>query len=249
MKSVVSYERTGSVVKITINRESHRNAIDRQTGTALREAFARLDEDDDAAVGVVIGSGETFCAGADLDEFVKGATLENREHGFMGFSHIQTQKPLIAAIEGYAIGGGLELALFCDLRIAAKNATFGCFERRVGAPLIDGATQRLPRMIGIGRALDVILTGREISVEEAYEWGLVNRIVDTGEALSTAVSIGETLASYPQKAIHTDRKSVYMGLGEPLDRGLAIESWWGIHAMTEARTEVRTMVEANEGVE
>lgn len=231
----VNYEVRGSTAVITIDRYDHRNAIDHETGDQLRDALHRLDDDADAAVGVITGEGGIFCAGADLKEISEGESLEGRETGFMGYSHVETEKPVIAAIEGYSLAGGLELAAFCDIRIAAEDTTFGCYERRWGIPLLDGGTQRLPEILGLGRALELIITGRSLDAETAHDWGLVNRVVEPGEALDAAVEMGNAIAEFPQKTIQTDKKAVYEGLGEGMDRGLAIESWWGTHAMETAR--------------
>lgn len=235
MAEAITYETEGSVAVITIDRYDHRNAIDHAAGDRLREALERLDTDSDVDVGVITGAGDTFCAGADLKEISETGDLEGRETGYMGFSHVQTEKPVIAAIEGYCLAGGLELAAFCDLRVAARDATFGCYERRWGIPLLDGGTQRLPRIVGLGRALDLILTGRSLDAETAHEWGLVTRLVETGEARDAAVEVGNAIAQVPQQTVRTDRKAVYEGLGEDLQKGLAIESWWGTHSLETAR--------------
>lgn len=231
----VEYDRRGGVAVITIDRYERRNAIDHETGDQLYDALLRLNDDEDAAVGVIAGSNGVFCAGADLKEIAAGGDLEGRETGFMGYSHAETEKPLIAAIEGFALAGGLELSLFCDIRIAAEDAYFGCYERRWGIPLLDGGTQRLPQVVGLGRALEMIHTGRTVEAEEARAWGLVNRLVPPGEAVDAAVEMGAAIAEFPQKTVQTDRKAVFEGLGEPIDKGLAIESWWGTHAMETAR--------------
>jgi enoyl-CoA hydratase len=153
----------------------------------------------------------------------------------MGYSHADVHKPLIAAIEGYCLAGGFELALFCDIRIAADTSVFGMFQRRFGVPLTDGGTQRLPRIVGLGRALELIHTGRKVDVDEALDWGLVNRVTEEGAALSTAVEMATAIASFPQRTVRTDRRAVFEGLGEPLESGLAIESWWGTHSMQTGR--------------
>lgn len=235
MSENITYSRRGSVAVITIDRYERRNAIDNQTGDELYDALERLDEDNDVDVGIITGEGDTFCAGADLKEVADSGTLEGRETGYMGYSHAETEKPVLAAIEGYCLAGGLELASFCDMRIAAENATFGCYERRWGIPLLDGGTQRLPQIVGLGRALELILTGRSLDAEEARDWGFVNRLVEPGDALETTVQMAKAISSFPQKTVRTDRKAVYEGLGESIDRGLAIESWYGIHAMETAR--------------
>lgn len=235
MNDNVEYEVRGSVAVITIDRHERRNAIDHATGDELYDALVRLHDDADADVGVVTGAGGVFCAGADLKEIADGGSLEGRETGYMGYSHAETEKPLIAAVEGYALAGGLELSLFCDIRIAAEDAFFGCYERRWGIPLLDGGTQRLPEVVGLGRALEMIHTGRTVDAAEARDWGLVNRLVPPGEALDAAVEMASAIASFPQKTVRTDRRAVFEGLGESIERGLAIESWWGTHAMETAR--------------
>ncbi|MDY7080904.1 MAG: crotonase/enoyl-CoA hydratase family protein [Halobacteria archaeon] len=225
----VSYERRGSVAVITIEREESRNAIDNATAEELGDAWERFDEDD-AAVGVLRGAGDTFSAGADL----KKMNLEDRPEGYLGFTRTQVEKPTIAAVEGYCVAGGLEMALWCDMRVASESAVFGCFERRYGVPLVDGGTQRLPRIVGLGRALELILTGRELRAEKALSWGLVNRLVDEGDALETAVGMGETIASFPQQTVKTDRQAVYDGLGEDIDTGLALEALYGSRSLSTA---------------
>lgn len=243
MTSNVQYEVTDSVAVITIDRYDRRNAIDRETGDELYDALIRLDADSAADVGVITGAGDTFCAGVDLHDLAEGASLEGCDTGFMGYSHAETTKPLIAAVEGHSVAGGLELALFCDIRIAAQGAVFGMFERRFGIPLTDGGTQRLPRIIGLGRALEMIHTGRAVGAEEAYEWGLVNKVVDDGEALDTAIEIAQTISTFPQQTLRTDRKAVFEGIGEPLQTGLAIESWLGTHSMQTGREGANRFVE------
>ncbi|WP_178915089.1 crotonase/enoyl-CoA hydratase family protein [Natronomonas gomsonensis] len=223
----VHYEREGPVAVVTVDRPGRRNAIDNETAESLGDAWARFEEDDDALVGVLTGSEGTFSAGADL----KAMDLEDRPEGWLGFTRTRVSKPTIAAIEGHCVAGGLEMALWCDLRIASASAVFGCFERRFGVPLVDGGTQRLPHVVGLGRALDMILTGREIDPETATEWGLVNRLVGEGEALDAAVRLGETVADFPQETLRTDREAVYDGLGSTLEQGLAAEGWHGSRAL------------------
>jgi len=228
---MVEYERRGPVAIVTVDRPERRNAVDRETALALRDAWERFDEDEDALVGVLAGAGGTFSAGADL----KAMDLEDDPEGYLGFSRTSVSKPTIAAIEGHCVAGGIEMALWCDLRVAARTAEFGCFERRFGVPLVDGGTQRLPRVVGLGRALDLILTGRALDAETAEEWGLVNRLAPDGEALDAAVELAELIAQFPQETVRTDRAAVYDGLGEPLERGLKIEAWHGSRAMETAR--------------
>lgn len=227
---MVEYTREGPVAVISINRPSAKNAIDDETALALQDAWQRFDGDDDALVGVLTGDEEAFSAGADL----KKMDLEDRPEGWLGFTRMRVGKPTIAAIEGDCIAGGLEMALWCDLRIAGESATFGCFERRFGVPLVDGGTQRLPRIVGQGRALEMILSGQPVDATQAKEWGLVNRIADDGMALDTAVDLGETIASFPQQTVKTDRAAVYDGIGESLEKGLRIEAWHGRRALETA---------------
>jgi enoyl-CoA hydratase len=215
----VEYDRRGPVAIVTIDRPDRRNAVDDATAGELNDAWDRFDEDDDALVGVLTGSEGTFSAGADLEAM----DLEDRPEGWLGFTRRRVSKPTVAAVEGHCVAGGLEMALWCDLRVAGESATFGCFERRFGVPLVDGGTQRLPHVVGLGRALELILTGRELDAETAAEWGLVNRLAPAGAALETAVKLAEVIAGFPQETVRTDRAAVYDGLGETLERGLAVE--------------------------
>ena len=196
---------------VTINRPEVRNAVDSATAQALGEAFRKFEHDDELSVAVLTGANGTFCAGADLREVAEGrrTAVEETGSGPMGPTWRQLSKPVIAAIEGHAVAGGLELALWCDLRIAARDAVMGVFNRRWGVPLIDLGTVRLPRLIGQSRALDLILTGRAVSAEEALQMGLVNRVVERGEALKTALELAHTLAEFPQQGLRADRMSVY----------------------------------------
>lgn len=225
----VSYTRDQSVAVITIDRPERKNAIDRDTATALTEAIEQFEEED-ADVCVLTGANGTFCAGADL----QAMNLEDSPDGWLGISRRQVSKPTIAAVEGHCVAGGLELALWCDLRVASQEAVFGCFERRFGVPLVDGATQRLPRVVGVGRALDMILTGRAVDAQEAERWGLVTRVVPEGETREAAVRLGNTIAEFPQKTVRTDRAAVYDGLGVPIEQGLTIEGWHGTQALETA---------------
>ncbi len=227
----VEYDRRGPVAVVTVDRPDRRNAIDDATAEELGDAWDRFDEDDDALVGVLTGSEGTFSAGADLEAM----DLEDRPEGWLGFTRRRVSKPTVAAVEGHCVAGGLEMALWCDLRVASESATFGCFERRFGVPLVDGGTQRLPHVVGLGRALELILTGRELDAEAAEEWGLVNRLAPEGETLATAVDLAEVIAGFPQETVRTDRAAVYDGLGETLERGLAVEGWHGSRAMETAR--------------
>jgi enoyl-CoA hydratase len=200
-----------SILTVTINRPEVRNAVDSATATALAEAFNKFEADDTLCAAVLTGAAGTFCAGADLREVADGrrTAIEENGPGPMGPTWLHLSKPVIAAVEGHAVAGGLELALWCDLRVAARDAVFGVFNRRFGVPLIDLGTVRLPRMIGQGRALDLILTGRAVSGEEALQMGLVNRLVEPGKALETASELAHALATFPQNGLRADRMSIY----------------------------------------
>jgi enoyl-CoA hydratase len=203
--------RDGKVLTVTINRPEVRNAVDSATADALADAFKEFESDETLCAAVLTGAAGMFCAGADLREVADGRRLAIDEDGAgpMGPTWLQLSKPVIAAVEGHAVAGGLELALWCDLRVAAGDAVFGVFNRRFGVPLIDLGTVRLPRMIGQGRALDLILTGRSVSGEEALQMGLVNRLVEPSKALETALELAHTLAGFPQHGLRADRLSVY----------------------------------------
>jgi enoyl-CoA hydratase len=205
----VRYEVDGAVATVTIDRPDVRNAVDPATAELLADAFRRFDADDSLAVAVVTGAGGTFCAGFDLRIVAAGkpARLSETGDGPMGPTRLVLDKPVIAAIEGHAVAGGLELALWCDLRVAARDATLGVFNRRFGAPLVDLGTIRLPRLIGHGRALDLILTGRAVPAEEAFRIGLVERVVEHGQALAESLALARRLAELPQRALRADRRS------------------------------------------
>src|SRR5262249_11892161 len=234
--------RDGEVAIVTINRPAVRNAIDGATATALADAFRAFDADDALAVAVLTGAGGTFCAGADLKAIAGGgAELEaiasrrgNRVaedgDGPVGPTRMLLGKPVIAAVEGHAVAGGLELALWCDLRVAAVDAVFGVYCRRFGVPLVDLGTVRLPRLLGMSHALDLILTGRGVSGEEALRMGLVNRLVEPGQALAAALALAHQLADLPQRCLRSDRLSSYEQWALPFEaamqnevaRGLAV---------------------------
>jgi len=214
----VHYERIGAAAVITIANPARRNAIDRVTAVALGEAWRRF-EADDAAVGVLTGAGGTFCAGADL----KALDLVDDPDGWLGMSRLFVTKPTIAAVAGHCVAGGLELALWCDLRVAGADAVFGCLERRWGVPLADGGTVRLPLVVGLSRALDLIMTGRRVDATEAYRIGLIDRLVPADRELTAALDLAEALARFPQQALRSDRASVYEAVGLPLGPGLANE--------------------------
>src|SRR5918999_3705751 len=221
---MVGYEREGAAAIVTIDRPQRRNAVDGPTAAALREAYERFAADDGARVLVLTGAGDdAFCAGADLKAL---ETLDpDAPGGPMGFTRLMPVKPAIAAIRGWCVAGGLELALWCDLRVAGEDARFGCFERRWGVPLIDGGTQRLPRVVGLGRALDLILTGREVDAREALAMGLVNEVV--ADPLARALELAEAIAAFPQDTMLSDREAAHAALGLPLADGLALEARLG----------------------
>ena len=218
--------REGPVTTVTIDRPQTRNAVDGPTAEMLADAFRAFDADADAAVAVLTGAGGTFCAGADLVAVgtESGNRVETDGDGPMGPTRMRLSKPVIAAIEGYAVAGGLELALWADLRVAAEDAVLGVFCRRWGVPLIDGGTVRLPRLIGASRAMDLVLTGRPVPAPEAHAMGLVNRLCDPGQALSTAQRLAEELAALPQTCLRHDRLSLLeqRGLGEEDALGLEL---------------------------
>ncbi|RJG10366.1 crotonase/enoyl-CoA hydratase family protein [Pseudomonas cavernicola] len=209
----VIVEKNGPVTTLIIDRPAVRNAVDRPTAEALAAALRAFEQDDAARVAVLTGAGGTFCAGADLAAVAAGAERANRLEvdgdGPMGPSRMQLRKPLIAAIEGYAVAGGLELALLADLRVLAEDAVCGVFCRRFGVPLIDGGTVRLPRIIGQGRALDLILTGRPVHADEALAMGLANRVVAKGSARAAAEQLAHEIAAFPQRCMLADRASAY----------------------------------------
>ncbi|GAB2728112.1 crotonase/enoyl-CoA hydratase family protein [Melaminivora jejuensis] len=218
----------GPVCSITMNRPERRNAVHRPMAEALRAALARFEADDSLRVAVLHGAGGHFCAGADLTA-VADPLLRNELDpegggaGPMGPTRLALAKPLIAAIEGHAVAGGLELALLADLRVAAEDATLGVFCRRWGVPLIDGGTVRLPRIVGMGRALDLILTGRPVGAAEALGMGLVNRVVPAGQALEAALALARQLAGFPQQCMLADRASAYAQWELPLPEALRME--------------------------
>jgi enoyl-CoA hydratase len=215
----VRVEREGPVTTVTIDRPERRNAVDGPTAAALADAFRAFDADDGAAVAVLHGAGGTFCAGADLTAFAteRRNRTEPDGDGPLGPTRLRLSKPVIAAVAGHAVAGGLELACWCDLRVADETAVFGVFCRRWGVPLIDGGTVRLPRLIGTSRAMDLVLTGRAVDAAEALDMGLANRVVPAGEALAAAQALAGELAAFPQVCLRSDRASVLdaEGLDEP----------------------------------
>lgn len=205
----VSVSRHGAVSVVAIERPEVRNAVDSATATALRQAFAAFDADEGARVAVLTGTGDTFCAGADLKALAAGdrRPIPDFGPGPMGPTRMTLAKPVIAAVEGHAVAGGLELALWCDLRVAAEDAVFGVYCRRFGVPLCDLGTVRLPRLIGHSRAMDMILTGRSVSGTEAFAIGLANRLVPHGRALEAALELADQLSALPQRCLRSDRRS------------------------------------------
>jgi len=230
MSPTVHVDADGPVCVVTIDRPEARNAVDGPTAAALADAFREFERDPALSVAVLTGAGGVFCSGADLKAF--GTERQNRLEaggdGPMGPTRMLLTKPVLAAVEGYAVAGGLELALWCDLRIAAAGAVFGVFCRRFGVPLIDGGTVRLPRLIGMSHALDLVLTGRAVSGEEAQRMGLANRLVPDGTALRHALAEAEALAALPQSCLRADRLSVHQQLDRPLPEALAGEWERGI---------------------
>jgi enoyl-CoA hydratase len=217
----VRYERRGAAAVLTIDRPERRNAVDAATAAALRQGLEDFEADAEARVLILTGAGgEAFCAGADL----KAIDLDvDHPAGPMGFTRLTPSKPTFAAIDGWCLAGGIELALWCDLRIATAGSVFGCFERRWGVPLIDGGTQRLPRVVGMGRAMDLMLTGRPVEAEEALRIGLLTEIAEPGRHLERSLELAEKLAAFPQETMLSDRRAALEGAGMPLAAGLELE--------------------------
>jgi enoyl-CoA hydratase len=226
-------EKSGHVTTIVLSRAEKKNAVDGPTAAALADAFRAFEADDDARVGVLFGEGGTFCAGADLKAMGTPAMnrLEPDGDGPMGPSRMQLKKPTIAAIAGFAVAGGLELALLCDLRVCEEDATLGVFCRRWGVPLIDGGTVRLPRIVGFGSALDLILTGRAVSAEEALAIGLVNRVVKKGEARAAAEHLAYEISELPQTCMLSDRESAYASLDASFEDAMKREFALGLQTL------------------
>lgn len=226
-------ESHGPVTVVTINRPDVRNAVDSPTAHLLREAFDAFEADAERHVAVLTGAGESFCAGFDLREAATGGepTFDPTGDGPMGPTRRLLTKPVIAAVEGYAVAGGLELALWCDLRVVAESAVFGVFCRRWGVPLIDGGTVRLPRIVGQGRALDMILTGRPVHADEALAWGLADRVASDGTALDMAVELARTISAFPPLCMRADRTSALTQWDQSLDDALRAEGLGGIEPL------------------
>ena len=246
MDGTVTTRREGQVLVVTIDRPEVRNAVDPATARRLAEVFVAFDADDDLGVAVLTGAGGTFCAGADLRAVSDGTfrdfpvptpPLDPHDGSApMGPSYLQLSKPVIAAVAGHAVAGGLELAVWCDLRVVEEDAVFGVFCRRWGVPLIDGGTVRLPRLIGQSHAMDMILTGRPVGAEEAARMGLANRVVATGTAVEEAVALAQQLLAFPQTCLRTDRASVLGQWGLPFEEAMAAEAGHGRRTLTSGET-------------
>lgn len=238
----VRTDKRDAVFIVTICRPAVRNCVDRETAAELAAAFRTFEADDDLRVAVLVGEDGCFCAGADLKaaaasdgQRINRVDLEG--DGPMGPSRMLLDKPVIAAIEGFAVAGGLELALWCDLRVAAEDAVFGVFCRRWGVPLVDGGTVRLPRLIGQSHAMDMILTGRPVSGEEARSMGLANRLVPRGEALKEAIALAESIAGFPQRCMRSDRRSAVEQWGAPQAEALTRETELGLEVIRSGETQ------------
>lgn len=243
--ATVQVERHDAVTIVTIDRPEARNAVDGPTAAELAEAFRSFEADDSASVAILTGSSGTFCSGADLKALANEPERANRVEwrsddrpgdGPMGPTRAASSKPVIAAIEGYAVAGGLELALWCDLRVAADDATLGFFDRRWGVPLIDGGTIRIARLIGQSRALDLVLTGRPVGAEEALSFGLVNRVCVSGSSLDAALSLANEIGSFPQACLRSDRASLIEQWDLPFGEALANEFRLGMETIASGET-------------
>lgn len=236
----VYMERKGKVATIVLNRPEAKNAVDRKTAIQLANAFREFERDDELHVAVLYGEGGTFCAGADLKALASGngnaLETDMEKDGPMGPTRMHLSKPVIAAVSGYAVAGGLELAIWCDLRVVERDAIFGVFCRRFGVPLIDGGTQRLPRLIGMSRALDMILTGRPVGAEEAFGMGLANRLVDPGKARVEAEKLAAQIAEFPQNCMKSDREAVYRGLNQEFHEAMQLEFSLGVKVIESGET-------------
>ncbi|MCP5179125.1 MAG: crotonase/enoyl-CoA hydratase family protein [Pseudomonadales bacterium] len=234
----VNTQAHGRVLVVTINRPEVRNAVNGATAAELAAAFGAFDTDAAFDVAVLTGAAGTFCAGADLKAVAQGDgnRVSKRGHGPLGCTRMLLSKPVIAAVEGHAVAGGLELSLWCDLRVAAEDAVFGVYCRRWGVPLVDGGTIRLPRLIGQSHAMDMILTGRGVSGEEALRMGLVNRLVPKGEALPSAIELARSLLSFPQRCLRSDRESALTQWHLSLEDALLRETQLGIDTIRSGET-------------
>ncbi|HPG27789.1 MAG TPA: crotonase/enoyl-CoA hydratase family protein [Myxococcota bacterium] len=242
MTEKVRTEALGEVFVVTIARPEVRNCVDRETAEALAAAFRRFDADDALRVAILQGEGGCFCAGADLKEASRGSSAANRvsvdmgADGPMGPTRMLLGKPVLAAVEGHAVAGGLELAIWCDLRIAARDAVFGVYCRRWGVPLVDGGTVRLPRLVGQGRALDLILTGRGVAGDEALAMGLVDRLVEPGGAFDAALALAREIAAFPQRCLRSDRLSAISQWDGCFDDAMREETRRGIEVIRSGET-------------
>jgi enoyl-CoA hydratase len=236
--SVVEFQIDGNIATVTINRPAARNAVDRETAEALADSCRRFDADAALSVAILTGAGGYFCAGADLKAVAtdRGNRVPEDGDGPLGCTRMLLSKPVIAAVEGFAVAGGLELSLWCDMRVAARDAVFGVFCRRFGVPLVDGGTIRLPRLIGMSHAMDMILTGRGVSGEEARTMGLANRIVDKGQALKSARELAQQIAAFPQRCMRSDRMSAYEGWNLALPEALLSEYRYAIATINSGET-------------
>ncbi|MGJ8669533.1 MAG: crotonase/enoyl-CoA hydratase family protein [Oceanococcus sp.] len=239
--ATVRTEERGSIFIVTIDRPQVRNCVDGATAQALADAFRAFDANPELSVAILTGAGEHFCAGADLKAIANGKTgaanrLSPAGDGPMGPSRMSLNKPVIAAVSGYAVAGGIELAAWCDLRVADETAVFGVFCRRFGVPLIDGGTVRLPRLIGMSRALDMILTGRPVSAQEALSMGLANRVVPKGQALAEAEKLALQIAGFPQACMRGDRRSAYEQWGHGEQQALSNEFEHGQRTLSSGET-------------
>jgi len=231
----VQVDRAGPVTTVILDRPDVRNAVDGPTAAALAEAFADFDADTDAAVAVLFGAGGTFCAGADLKAVGsnRGNVATPDGNGPMGPTRLRLSKPVVAAVAGHAVAGGLELALWCDLRVVEENAVFGVFCRRWGVPLIDGGTVRLPQVVGMGRALDMILTGRAVPAAEAYQMGLATKVVPVGQARQAAEELARQIAAFPQACVRSDRASALESVSLGFDEAMANEFSHGLATLND----------------
>ena len=234
----VSYEETSRVAIVRIERPEVRNAVDSATARALADAFRRFDADPRLSVAILTGAGGHFCAGADLKAFARGdqRKLAEQGDGPMGPTRMRLSKPVIAAVEGYAVAGGCELALWADLRVASESAIFGIFCRRFGVPLVDLGTIRLPRLIGHSRAMDLILTGREVRAQEAFDIGLANRLVPAGRALDASIELAGQIAGFPQTCMRNDRLSAIEQWGQDEDAAMRNELRHGLTSINSGET-------------
>jgi enoyl-CoA hydratase len=235
---LVNFDVEDYLAIVTINRPEARNAVDHETSQELASAFRRFDADESLSVAILTGLGGVFCAGADLKAVAtgKGNRVTADGDGPLGCTRMLLSKPVIAAVEGHAVAGGLELALWCDMRVAARDAIFGVFCRRFGVPLIDGGTVRLPRLIGMSNAMDMILTGRGVSGDEALRMGLANRLVERGEALAAAKVLASQIAAFPQRCMRSDRMSAHEAWTMPLEDAIRNEYRHGIATIQSGET-------------